>query len=160
LNSDWLQTVYIDLLSRKPDTNNAGYKQQIATLAKAHTPTQVAAARYSVALGILKTAEYRGDLIAGFFNRYVITSEPLTDTQNSFADAQIDLYKFPFDSNIVTNNDATAVNNFVKAMASGASQQAVLAQILVGNFMFVKVDNLGQVVSPVLNYLLNPHPFP
>jgi hypothetical protein len=159
-NLDWIQTVYGDLLSRAPVNTNKTYQSQLATLAKAKTPTQVATARYNVALQILNSTEFRGDLIAGFFNKFIINSVPTTDTQNSFANPAVGLYSIPFVSDVVLNQNAQVVNNYVIQMSKGMNQETVLANILVNSINLIESDNIGNVVKPVLNYLQNPHQFP
>ncbi len=152
-NSGWLQAVYGLLLHRAPatvttDPNYALDQQRLSYLAShSQSASTLEAARKFIALQILNSTEYRGDLIAGFFNTYLIGKIPASSLN------QMNPFKLPFDSNPVTDVNASLVSTFVKQMNAGMTQQAVLANLL--TMSFTAINTNGNKFT--LSYFELPH---
>jgi hypothetical protein len=148
-NPGWLNTVYTLLLHRpvataKTDPNYTLDQSRLSYLAS-HTQNAqtLQAARFFIAQQILNSTEYRGDLIASFFNNYLISNIPPT------AANQMTLFALPFNSNPVTDANASLVTFYVQKMNAGMTQQQVIAQLLA--LTFTAVDTNGNQFD--LNYL-------
>ncbi len=111
-NQTWLTKVYNDLLDRGINDGTTADQQaaqaQLAYL-NSHSSNQasVQAARYTIALQVLSSAEYRRFLVAGFLNTYLAENKP---TRPAPGDSEID--------------------SWVSLMAGGTTQQGIIGLML------------------------------
>jgi hypothetical protein len=101
-NQQWLSQVYQDLLHRSIGPNDASFVGSAVTAMNAGTET-----RQQVALQILAGLEYRRDLVATLFNRYLARNKLLPQTG---ADLE--------------------VNNVATSMLQGATQEQIVSSFL------------------------------
>jgi hypothetical protein len=131
-NVDWLNSLFNFLLFRPADQSaQNAFLPQFNALGNNPTAAQVQGVRYNVALAILNSLEYRADLVASLFNRYLGRSKPLMQ---------------PLEVNPATGQLQASdleVRPFAAAMVNGATQEQIVDMMMAS-----------------AEYFLNPHTFP